>query len=154
MIKLFSFTAFQRFYIFSLYVIVYKVCTEMMPFKRRKNAYNFWFRRVFEMRVSEICIQLGNQSAQTHSNNWSAFADEFFECVWPFCAILSLYGRIRVSENLYSCMFYTVSGLVDMNFTPESVSFTEQSDLSFPLTFCSLRSCSHFREMLKKQFRF
>ena len=26
-----------------------------------------------------------SQNGQTHSNNWSAVADELFECVWPFC---------------------------------------------------------------------
>ena len=25
------------------------------------------------------------QNGQTHLNNSSTFADEFFECVWPFC---------------------------------------------------------------------
>ena len=27
------------------------------------------------------------QNGQTHSNDKSAFADELFECVWPFCGI-------------------------------------------------------------------
>ena len=27
------------------------------------------------------------QNGQTHSNNLSAFADELFECVWPFCEV-------------------------------------------------------------------
>ena len=27
------------------------------------------------------------QNGQTHSNNSSAFADELFECVWPFCGV-------------------------------------------------------------------
>ena len=31
---------------------------------------------------------------QTHSNNPSAFADELFECVWPFCGI----GAWRVKK--------------------------------------------------------
>ena len=27
------------------------------------------------------------QNGQTHSNNSSATANEFFECVWPFCGV-------------------------------------------------------------------
>ena len=27
------------------------------------------------------------QNGQTHSNNSLAFANELFECVWPFCGV-------------------------------------------------------------------
>ena len=27
------------------------------------------------------------QNGQIHSNNLSAFFDELFECVWPFCRV-------------------------------------------------------------------
>ena len=30
------------------------------------------------------------QNGQTHSNNSLAFADELFDCVWPFCGVGSL----------------------------------------------------------------
>ena len=34
------------------------------------------------------------QNGQTHPNNSSAFADELFECVWPFCGV----GSYRVKK--------------------------------------------------------
>ena len=34
-----------------------------------------------------IVWALTPQNGQTHSNNFSATADELFECVWPFCGV-------------------------------------------------------------------
>ena len=40
-----------------------------------------------------------------HTNNSSATADDFFECVWPFCAVLNMYillvetKRYKVNTN-------------------------------------------------------
>ena len=40
-----------------------------------------------------------------HTNNSSATADDFFECVWPFCAVLNMHillvetKRYKVNTN-------------------------------------------------------
>ena len=38
---------------------------------------------MINLTVSAPTLQYGH----THSNNSSAIADEFLECVWPFCGI-------------------------------------------------------------------
>ena len=48
------------------------------------------------------------QNGQTHPNNSSAFGDELFECVWPFCRISASQKSIIIiigTISLYKVMF-------------------------------------------------
>ena len=50
---------------------------------------------LFEASLCEIC------------KNWG-FCWPVFSCISTYSWILSLYRKIQVSENLYSCLYYTV----------------------------------------------
>ena len=45
-----------------------------------------------------------SQNGQKHSNNSSAVADKFFECVWPFCGV----GAYRVKSLAPECDYICV----------------------------------------------
>ena len=54
-------------------------------------------------KILEKYVEINTLSAktgQTHSNDSSAFADEFFECVWLFCGVTAYRLSERTPEFL------------------------------------------------------
>ena len=50
------------------------------------------------------------QNCQTDSNNLSAFADELFECVWPFCGVGAKGVKLENCSPLLLVSRYTLVG--------------------------------------------
>ena len=44
------------------------------------------------------------QNGQKHSSNWSAVADELFECIWPVCGVGG-YRVNYVSDTIMKAIF-------------------------------------------------
>ena len=60
--------------------------TTYVPYNKVSRTFHFW-------RYSQISVQIpvnplnANPAKWAHSDNSSATADEFFECVWPFSGV-------------------------------------------------------------------